>query len=58
MIRLFFLEGDCPRDGSSRDAFEEGDDIVGYHGLLWLKFEMENLFSNVLGVLDVVWAVQ
>ena len=40
-----------------RDACQEGDDIAEYHGLLWLKFEMANLFSKVLGVLDVVWGV-
>ena len=29
-------------------------EMTRYHGLFWLKFEMANLFSKVLGVLDVV----
>ena len=40
-----------------RDACEEGNYIIGYHGFLWLMFEMANLLSKVLGVLDVVWGV-
>ena len=40
-----------------RDACAERDDIVGYQGLLWLKFKMANLFGKVLEVLDVVWGV-
>ena len=44
-------------DFGGRDACEKGDGIVGYHGLLWLKFEMANLFSKVLGISEVVWGV-
>ena len=40
-----------------RNACEQGHDIVGYHGLLWLKSKMANLLSKVLGVLDVVLGV-
>ena len=59
------LDGDCPKKGPMNglysfgggDACEQGDHILGYHGLIWLKFEMANLFSEVLGVLGVVWGV-